>query len=153
MGGFSTRPERFWVLFRYTAIRWCPEDNFLANLSVPGVFSTRWARFRELFRYTSARWNPGDDFEANHSSSHELEPWEFFDTLRTFLRTVSVEGDTMMPRWPFTRLFEYTYCTEIWIPKKNTFSKNVPFVARIWVAVFVHSVFMVSVHIFYGFCS
>ena len=100
-GGFSTRWVGFWGLFRCTAIPWCPGENFLANLSVSGGFSTRWARFRELFRCTSTRWNPEDDFDANRSLSHKFQTGGFFDW--TFLRTVSVDGDTLMPRRRFTR--------------------------------------------------
>ena len=48
-------------------IPWCPGDNFLANLTIPGGFSTRWLRFWGLFWCTSTSGCSGDNFVANHS--------------------------------------------------------------------------------------
>ena len=79
-----THLAHFWGLYRWTATHWCPWDNFLANLIVPGGFSTRWVRSWRLFRYTATPWG---NIVANHSLQREFECiGGFFESLSTFLR-------------------------------------------------------------------
>ena len=82
--------------------------------SVPGVFRPSEHVFEDYFgvpRHTETqkttqtivcRRNLHPEDNANHSLSQELELEGFFDTLRSFLRTISVDGGKLMARRRFT---------------------------------------------------
>ena len=98
-GGFLTRRVRFWGMFRWKAKRWCPGNNFLANLRVPGRFFRPADHVFENYFCVSTRSGPGDNFVAKYSLKRGFDcTWWFFDPPSTFLRTVSVFGDTLMSR-------------------------------------------------------